>query len=121
MSGDVDPMSQLEVERQIMELVRAAHKVTVEVGQRARAAGAADAAYKVRRAQEFLRAEGSVAVREATAEVACADEYQAKKMADGLLLSAQEAGRNVRARLDAMRSLCANVRDAVANPTGRGS
>jgi hypothetical protein len=94
--------------------------VTVEVGQRARAAGAADAAYKVKRSQEFLRAEGSVAVREATAD-ACADEYAAKKQADALLLSAQEAGRNVRARLEAMRSLAANVRDAVANPTGRGA
>lgn len=118
---DIDPLSQLAVEQQIMELVRAAHRVTVEVGQRARAAAEADAVYKVKRSQEFLRAEGSVAVREATADVACADEYAAKKQADALLLSAQEAGRNVRSRLEAMRSLAANVRDAVANPTGRGS
>lgn len=118
---DADPLSQLDIEEQIMGLVRAAQRVTMEVGERARAAAEADAAYKVKRAKEFLRAEGSVAVREAAADVACADEYQAKKLADGLLLSATEAGRNVRARLDAMRSLCANVRDAVANPTGRGA
>lgn len=118
---DIDPLSQLAVEQQIMELVRAAHRVTVEVGQRARAAAEADAAYKVKRAKEFLRAEGSVAVREAHAEVACADEYLAKKTTEALLLSAKEAGLNVRARLDAMRTLASNVRSAVANPTGRGA
>lgn len=121
MSEDIDPLSQLDVEREIMDLIRKAHKVTVEVGERARAAGEADAAYKCKRSQEFLKAEGSVAVREAHADVACAKEYAAKKTAEALLLSAREAGLNVRARLDAMRTLASNVRGAVANPSGRGA
>lgn len=119
--SDIDPLAQYEVERQILDLVRAAQRVTIEVGERAVKAGEADAAYRKKRSHEFLRAEGSVAVREAHAEVACADEYLAKKTTEALLLSAKEAGLNVRARLDAMRTLASNVRSAVANPTGRGS
>lgn len=121
MSEDIDPLSQLAVERQIVDLVNKAQKVTTEVMQRAVTAGEADATYKCKWSQEFLKAEGSVAAREAQADVACADEYAAKKNADALLLSAREAGLNVRARLDAMRTLASNVRGAVANPSGRGA
>lgn len=119
--ADIDPMSQHAIEATIIDLMRAAQRVTIEVGQRARAAGEADAAYKVKRAQAFLRADGTVAEREAHADVACAEEYAARKQAEALLLSAREAGLNVRSRLEAARSLAANVRTAVANPTGVGA
>lgn len=118
---DINPLSQLQIETQILDLMGKAQKVTVEVGERARAAAKAETEYRVKYAQQFLQAEGTMELRRHTAEVACADELAARKTAEALLLSAQEAGRNVRARLEAVRSLAANVRGAVANPTGVGS
>lgn len=117
---DPDPMAQADVERLISQLMSAAGKVTVEVGERARAAAEADTTYRVAYAKAFLAAEGPVAVREATATVACEKELHDRKLADGLLLSAQEAGRNARARLEAARTLCANLRDSIAHATGYG-
>lgn len=117
---DIDPMSQHDIEDTIASLMRAAQRVTIEVGERSRAAADADADYKIAHAKALLEAEGTVAEREARALLACADEYRERRTAEALLLSAQEAGRNVRARLEASRSLAANIREAVANPTGVG-
>lgn len=119
--NDIDPMSQLHVEATILDLMDKASQVTVEVGKRSRAAAKAETEYRVRFAQEFLRAEGPMEVRRHTAEAACADLLAARKEADALLMSAQEAGRNARSRLDAARTLASNVRSAVANPSGFGS
>lgn len=118
--GDVDPLSQLSVEDMIRKLMAGTQRVTIEVGQRAKDAAEADVAYKVKYAKEFLKAEGTLGIREHVATVACAEELAARKTTEALLLSAREAGMNMRARLDAARSLNTNVRGAVANPTGRG-
>ncbi len=118
---DPDPMAQHDVEAAIHNLCAAVGRVTVEVGERARRAAQAEVAYKVKYARVFLEAEGTMDERRQTAELACADELRERKTADALLLSAQEAGRNHRARLDAMRSLAANVRSAVTNATGVGA
>lgn len=120
MIGDVDPLSQAQIEATLLDLMAAAQKVTVEVGRRARAHAEAETAYRVKFAQEFLRAGGSMDLRRYTAEAACAGELAARKETEALLLSAQEAGRNVRARLEAARSLCSNVRTAAAHATGMG-
>lgn len=118
--GDVDPMSQAQIEATLLDLMAKAQHVTVEVGQRARAHAEADTAYRVKFAHEMLKADGPMDLRRAQAEVACAAELAERKMSEALLLSAREAGNNVRARLEAARSLCSNIRSAVAHPTGMG-
>jgi hypothetical protein len=117
---DINPLSQLEVEQSIAHYKRRLQEVTTEVASRARAAAAADADYKVAHAKAFLAAEGTKDERMSTASVECDDLYRARKHAEALLLSAQEAGRNARAALEGDRSLAANVRQAVEHPTGVG-
>lgn len=108
------PITQVDIEADIMRLCERCEKVTHELAKRARAAAEADAAYKVAHAKAFLVANGPVAEREAKALVECEAQYQARRIAEALLLSAQEAGRNARAQLDALRSVNANVRPQVA-------
>ena len=118
---DIDPNSQADIERLVLDLIDKCAHATIEVGKRSRDAAEKEATYRVKFAREFLKAEGSMDLRRQTAELACGDELHARKMAEGLLLSAQEAGRNARARLDAARSLLANIRAAVSNATGYGA
>lgn len=106
-------IAQAEVEDSIMRLNERAEKVTHEVAKRARAAAEADARYKAEFAKAFLKADGPVAEREAKAAVETEEAYLARKMADALLLSAQEAGRNCRAQLESLRSVNANLRPLV--------
>ena len=100
----------VEIEREIARLLEACDLVITKIAERARAAAEADATYKEKHAKAFLLAEGSVAVREALATVDTATEYRDRKIAEALLLAAQEAGRNYRSQLDALRSLNTNVR-----------
>lgn len=109
----MNPLAQVDVESEIMRLGGLCEKATHEVAKRARAAAEADADFKVANAKAFLRADGPVAVREATALVECEDQYRARKNAEAVLLAAQEAGRNYRAQLDALRSINANLRPLV--------
>jgi hypothetical protein len=106
-------LAQSDVEAEIMRLSSMAEKVTLEMAKRAQAAAEADAAYKVAHAQAFLKADGSVAVREALAAVETEELYRARKIAEAKLLSAQEAGRNYRAQLDSLRSVNSNLRALV--------
>jgi hypothetical protein len=106
-------MPQVHIESEIVRLSARAEEVTQKLAIRAREAAEADVAYKIAHAQALLRADGTAYVREAEATVATADEYAAKKSTEALLLSAQEAGRNVRAQLDALRSINANHRALV--------
>lgn len=106
-------IAQAEVEAEIMRLGELAEKVTLEMAKRAQAAAEADAAYKIGHAQAFLRADGSVAVREALAAVETDELYRARKIAEAKLLSAQEAGRNYRSQLDSLRSVNSNLRALV--------
>lgn len=107
-------LTQRAVEDEIQRLCQRAEDVTSALATRAREAAEADARYKVAHAKAFLAAEGAVATREAEAAVVTADEYQGKKVAEALLLSAQEAGRNCRAQLDSLRSINSNLRGVVA-------
>jgi hypothetical protein len=108
-----EPLSQAQVEAEIMRLSGLAEKATHEIAKRARAAAEADVAWKVGYAKAFLLADGTGPARDAQATVECADEYAAKKSSEAVLMSAQEAGRNYRAQLDALRSINANHRALV--------
>ena len=107
-----------EVEREIMRLAGLAERVTSEMAKRARHAAETDADYKAAAAKAFLKADGPVAEREAVAQVECETLYRDRRIAEALLQSAVEAGRNYRAQLDALRSINANLRFEMANATG---
>ena len=107
MSHIVTPVN---VEREIVRLCELCELVVTQIAKRARTAAETDAEYKRLHARAVLEAEGTVAEREARAHLAAADEYLARRIAEAELLAAQEAGRNYRAQLDALRSINANVR-----------
>lgn len=109
-----EPLSQVFIESEIVRLCALAEKVTTEIAQRARASAIADANYKKGHASAFLMAQGkTVGDREAAAALETENEYLERKIAEALLLAAQEAGRNYRAQLEALRSLNANLRPLV--------
>lgn len=100
-----------QVENEIMRISALCEKVTTEIATRARAAAEADVAFKMAHAKASLRAEGkTVSEREAEAALFCEDEYRNKRITEAVLLGAQEAGRNYRAQLEALRSINANLR-----------
>lgn len=86
-------------------------RVTTEIAQRARANAEADARYKKAHASAFLMAQGkTVGDRESQAALETDAEYTERRVTEALLLAAQEAGRNYRAQLDALRSINSNLR-----------
>lgn len=110
-----EPLSQVFVESEIIRLCGLAERVTTELAKRARDAAEADANYKRAHASAFLMAQGkTVGDREAAAALETDAEYTARKIGEALLLAAQEAGRNYRAQLDALRSINANMRAMVS-------
>lgn len=110
-----NPLAQVDVESEIMRLSRLAEEVTQKLSKRAREAAVADVAYKVGHAKALLLAEGPQYVRDAEATVKTEVEYREKRSTEALLLAAQEAGRNYRAQLDALRSINANHRALVTS------
>ena len=107
------PIAQVDIEAEILRLSALAEKVTRELARRARAAAEADATYKVAHAKALLLADGPQYVRDAEATVKTETELIEKRSTEALLLAAQEAGRNYRAQLDALRSINANHRALV--------
>lgn len=116
-----DPVAQIEVEHEIMRLHRLAEDVTSALAERSRVAAETRTRHKVGFARAFLLASGSVGAREAQATVDTADDLLAREVAEAREKAAQEAGRNYRAQLDALRSINANLRYSVTHATGEGS
>ena len=108
-------LSQEQVESEIVRLSSLAEKVTTAMARRAVDAAEADAAYKCAFAKALLQTEGTVAEREAQATVATQNEYREYRITDARFKAAQEAGRNYRAQLDALRSINANLRALVTS------
>lgn len=108
-------LTPVAVERELSRLIAAAEDNARELADRAHDAGQAEHAYKVAYAKALLRADGAVAVREAQALLTAQDEHLARKIAEARLLAAQEAGRMIRASLDALRSINTNVRLAIGS------
>lgn len=109
-----EPLSQVYIESEIVRLSALAERVTTEIAQRARDSALADSSYKREHAKAYLMAAGkTVGEKEAQTALECDSEFTAKRVAEALLLAAQEAGRNYRAQLEALRSLNANLRPLV--------
>ena len=106
------------------EIIRISGRLDYQVGEiakRSRAAAEAEVAYKLEYARQTLMVEGkTVAEREAAALLECGELYAAYKGADAVLLAAQEAGRSLRAQIDALRTLSASHRAALVNAEGFG-
>lgn len=120
---DVDPMAQSEVEREIMRLSNVLTTITEDVADSARRQAQGEVNYKLAYAKAMLRADqapGTVAIKEALALDECGDQYQVWRLAEARFKACQESGRNVRAQLDALRSINANVRSAVTHAYGSG-
>jgi hypothetical protein len=109
-----DPVTPAAVETEIMRLSGLLDLATSETAKRAREAAEARVKAKVAYAQAFLTAEGPVEARKASATIQSQDAQLAAEIADARLLGSQDAARNMRAQLDALRSVNANVRHLAA-------
>lgn len=119
----IDPMAQIEVEGEIRRLSLRLTQVTEEVASAAVEAAEADAAYDLAEAHALLAQTGkggTVPEKKARALIAVEEDYIRAKRTEAVARSLFEAGRNLRAQLEALRSLNANMRDQVTHPIGRG-
>lgn len=115
------PLSSIQIEEEVWRISERLDHQVGEIAKRARAAAEADVAYKLAHAKAVLVAEGAtVGERDAKALLECADEYHAHRGADAVLLAAQEAGRSLRAQIDALRTLAASQRAALTYAEGVG-
>lgn len=108
-----DPIAQVDIEAELIRLSQRAEEITQKLAIRAREAAEADVAYKVAHAKAMLTTDGTQYVREAQATVDTEDLYRQKRATEASLMAAQEAGRNVRAQLDSLRSINVNHRQLV--------
>lgn len=115
-----DPLAPATVEQNISELSTELSRVTAQLYKATRDAAQARHDHRVARARAYLASEGTVAEREAHADVDTADQMLARELADAVERSLIENGRNVRAQLEGMRSLNTNMREAVTTASGRG-
>lgn len=110
MTNDPANLSPADIDTDILRLSRACEETTHDLAKASRRAATAVTRYKVEHAKAHLRAEGTVADREAHATVDTATELHDAEIAKALEKAAQEAGRNYRAQLDALRTIAANLR-----------
>lgn len=113
---DLDPLAQAQAEAEILRLNRELTSVTMDVADASERAARAEHAYKLAYAKAIFRATGRVADKEAEATINTEAQLLEHKLADAILKANQEKGRNIRAQLDALRSVNANIRPIV---TGR--
>lgn len=108
-------LTPIAVEREMLRLVDLLTEATNKILTRSREAAVADADYKVANAKAILLARAgerkmTVDEVEATAVIATQNEYRNKVVTAGVLDSAREAARNIRAQMDALRSVNSNLR-----------
>jgi hypothetical protein len=120
---DLNPLSQLEVEAEIRRLSGRLEFLTQHMASAARQAAQADVDYKLKQARALIDKighGGTVGEKEAAVLAECAEEFERWKLEEAVLKADQEAGRNLRAQLDALRTIAANIRPQVAHPSGVG-
>lgn len=120
---DAEPGSLIWVEEQIFHLSNRLGQITDEVKQAAMNEAQAEADYKRKAAHTWLDLrghKGTVPEKEAEVMDRCGEEFEAMKIAEAVYKACQESGRNVRAQLDALRTVAANARAGTTYATGRG-
>ena len=106
-------MTTITADRVVDELRRLTHKLEAETDQladRLQAAAVADATHKIAYAKALLRAEGTVAEREARAVLASESELLAKRTSEAAADACREAVRALRDQLSAVQSVAATTR-----------
>lgn len=104
------PISQVEIESEIMRLLNILEEETEAFEVLAVDAAKKDSLMKSNWAKEYLAAKGSIKEREAWADYKLSDEAYSYKISEALVKSKREKLLTVRTSLDALRTLNANVR-----------
>jgi hypothetical protein len=109
------PLTQHDVERLIVRIGDELEEETYRYATLSDTAAAAEADYKLKAARLFLTlaAEGTkllAAEKQAKVDVGSAEEYRTWKIAEARRQASREALLSYRARLDATRTLSANIR-----------
>ena len=104
------PISQVEVESEILRMVELLEQETENFERLAQDAASKDAVYRAEWSKQYLIASGAVREREAKADVSLADVMYHTKIADALVKAKRERLLSLRSSIDALRTLNANVR-----------
>lgn len=107
------PISQVDVENGLLDLIEDLEKETEAFEKLAEDAAKKEALYKTNWAKEYLSAKGSIKEREAWADYKLSDEVFDYKIAEGLMKAKREKLLSLRTSIDALRTLNANVRAQV--------
>lgn len=113
-----DLIPQVDLEAEIMRLSGLLDQATRKILQRALRSARADSDYKREYSKAYLTVDGkNAAEKEARVLTSVtlegddlADLYDDRKIAEAVLVSAQEAARNLRAQISALQTLSANQR-----------
>lgn len=107
------PISQIEIEQELIRLMDELEKETEQFESLAIDMAKKEASYKSNWAREYLSAKGSIKEREAWADYKLDQESFDFKCAEALVKAKREKLLSVRASMDAIRTLNANVRTQV--------
>jgi hypothetical protein len=107
------PISQIEIEQELVRLMDALEEETEHFETLAMDLAKKEALYKTNWAKEYLSAKGSIKEREAWADYKMDQEVFEYKCAEALVKSKREKLLSIRASMDAIRTLNANVRTQV--------
>ena len=111
--GRSRPISQVEIESEIMRMIELLERETENFEKLAQDAAAKDAVLRSEWAKQYLTASGAVREREAKADVHMGDIMYDSKIADALVKAKREKLLSLRSSIDALRTLNANVRAQV--------
>lgn len=111
-------LTQVEIERQIMGIVDALEGETERYADVAQLAAECEAEYKLKAARAWvaMASQGrsiTAGERQARADLAAGDELRAWKIAEARRAACREVLLSMRGRLDALRTLAANLRHQV--------
>jgi hypothetical protein len=107
------PISQVEVEEEMLRLIDLLEEDTEAFERLAEDEAKKSALYKANWAKEYLAAKGSIKEREAWADYKMSEESYDWKISEALVKAKREKLSSLRASIDALRTLNANVRHQV--------
>jgi len=104
------PISQEEIEREILRLSKALEEETERYATLISDASKKEANYKTEWAKVYLSAEGPVQQRQSWSDYNVAELSYQYKMAEALVKASKESMTSLRTNLSALQTLAANVR-----------
>ena len=108
--GRSAPISQVDVEEEMIRLLNILEAETENFELLAQEAAQKEAHYKSQWAKAYLTSSGSIKEREAHADWAMSDIAMASKIAEALVRSKREKLSSLKTQVDALRTIAANVR-----------